>query len=100
MAVPNYTYLKLKMSGPNGAIAVESTYEHAYDYDIKCIEYVEALMEAETLIINLDQLGSKAPDSKRCAGTFEPMEAIKLIPVNPTCSNDRALRISATLSSK
>jgi hypothetical protein len=26
MAVPNYTYLKLKMSGPNGVIIVGSTY--------------------------------------------------------------------------
>ena len=34
MAVPNYTYLKLKMPGPNGVITVESTYEHAYDCDI------------------------------------------------------------------
>ncbi|XP_066341726.1 uncharacterized protein [Miscanthus floridulus] len=29
MAVPNYTYLKLKMPGPNDVITVESTYEHA-----------------------------------------------------------------------
>ena len=100
MAVPNYTFLKLKMSGPNGVITVESTYEHAYDYDVECIEYAEALVEAETLIVNLDQLGSEAPDSKRCAGTFEPTEAVKLVPVDPTCSNDRALRISATLDSK
>ena len=100
MAVPNYTYLKLKMSGPNGVIMVESMYEHAYDCDVECIEYVEALMEAETLIINLDQLGSDAPDSKRRARTFEPTEAVKLVLVNPTCSNDRALRISATLDSK
>ena len=39
MAVPNYTYLKLKMPGPNGVITIESTYEHAYDYDVECIEY-------------------------------------------------------------
>jgi hypothetical protein len=30
MAVPNYTYLKLKMSGPNGVITVGHTYRHAY----------------------------------------------------------------------
>jgi hypothetical protein len=29
MAVPNYTYLKLKMPGPNGTIAIGSTYRHA-----------------------------------------------------------------------
>jgi hypothetical protein len=31
MVVPNYTYLKLKMSGPNGVITVGSTYRHAYE---------------------------------------------------------------------
>ena len=100
MAIPNYTYLKLKMPGPNGVITIESTYEHAYNCDVECIEYAEALIEAETLLVNLDQLGSEAPDSKRRAGTFEPAEAVKLVLVNPTCSNDRALRISATLDSK
>jgi hypothetical protein len=30
MAVPNYTYLKLKMPSPNGVITVGSTYRHAY----------------------------------------------------------------------
>ena len=87
MAVPNYTYLKLKMLGPNGFITVESTYEHAYDYDVECIEYAEAIMEAEALIVNLNQLSSKVPDSKRRAGTFEPTEAVKLDPVDPNCSN-------------
>ena len=100
MAIPNYAYLKLKMPGPNGVITVESTYEHAYDCDVKCIEYAEAILEAEALIVNLDQLGSEVPNSKRRAGTFEPTEAIKLVPVDPTCSNDRALWISATLDSK
>jgi hypothetical protein len=28
MAVPNYTYLKLKMPGPNGVITVGPTYRH------------------------------------------------------------------------
>ena len=97
MAVPNYTYLKLKMPGPNGIITVESTYEHAYDCDVECIEYAEAIVEAEVLIVNLDQLGSKAPDSKCHARTFEPTEAVKLVPIDPTGSNDWAL---ITLDSK
>ena len=100
MAVPNYTYLKLKMPGPSGVIMIESTYEHAYDYDVECVEYAEAVIEAETLIVNLDRLGSEAPDSKHRARTFEPAEAIKLVPVDPTCPDDRALRISATLDIK
>jgi hypothetical protein len=31
MAVPNYTYLKLKMPGPNGVITVGPSYKHAYE---------------------------------------------------------------------
>jgi hypothetical protein len=34
MAVPNYTYLKMKMSGPNGVITVGSSIEHAFDCDV------------------------------------------------------------------
>ena len=88
------------MSGPNGVITVGSTYKHAYDYDVECIEYAEALVEAETLIVNLDQLGSEVTDSKRRARTFEPAETIKLVPVDPNCSNGRTLKVSATLDSK
>ena len=100
MAVSNYTYLKLKMPGPNGVITIDSTYEHAYDCDVECIEYAEAIVESEALIANLDQLGSEVPDSKHHAGTFEPAEAVKLVPIDPTCSNNRVLRVSATLGSK
>ena len=30
IAIPNYTYLKLKMLGPNGVINMGSTFLHAY----------------------------------------------------------------------
>jgi len=72
MAIPNYTYLKLKMMGPNGVITIGPTYEHAYDCDVECVEYAEALVEAEALIASLDRFGSEAPDSKWHAETFEP----------------------------
>jgi len=43
MAIPNYTYLKLKMPGPKGVITVSTSYEHAYECDIECVEYGEAV---------------------------------------------------------
>ena len=46
MAIPSYTYLKLKMSGPNGVITVGPTYRHAYECDVQCVEYAEALAES------------------------------------------------------
>jgi hypothetical protein len=35
MVLPNYTYLKLKMPGPNGVITVGPTYRHAYECDVE-----------------------------------------------------------------
>jgi hypothetical protein len=43
MAVPNYTYLKMKMLGPKGVISVGSSIEHAFDCDVECVEHVEVL---------------------------------------------------------
>jgi hypothetical protein len=31
MAVPNYTYLKMKMPDPNGVITIGSAHKHAYE---------------------------------------------------------------------
>jgi hypothetical protein len=79
MDVPNYTYLKLKMSGPKGIITIGSTYRHAYECDVECVEYVEALAESEALIADLDCLSKEAPDAKRHTGNFEPAEAVKSV---------------------
>jgi hypothetical protein len=79
MVVPNYMYLKLKMSGPKGIITVGSTYCHAYECNVDCVEYVEAIAESEALIADLDCLSKEAPDLKRHAGNFEPAEAVKSV---------------------
>jgi hypothetical protein len=40
MAIPNYSYLKLKMMGPTGTITVGTTVCHAYEYEyeVKCCD--------------------------------------------------------------
>jgi hypothetical protein len=84
MVVAIYTYLKLKMPGPNGVITVRSTYRHAYECDVECMEYAEALAESEALIADLECLSKEVPDAKRHAGNFEPAEAVKSVPLDPT----------------
>jgi hypothetical protein len=76
MAVPNYIYLKLKMSGPNGVNTVGPTYRHAYECDVECVEYAEALAESEALIADMESLSKEASDAKRHAGNFELAEAV------------------------
>ena len=53
MVIPNYTYLKLKMPGPKGVITVGSSFEHAYECDVECVEYAEALALDEALAAQL-----------------------------------------------
>jgi hypothetical protein len=100
MAVPNYTYLKLKMPGPNRVITVGSTYHHAYECDVECVEYAEALAESEALIADLERLSKEAPDAKRHAGNFEPAEAVKSVPLNPSNDVDKQVRIGSELDHK
>jgi hypothetical protein len=49
MAVPNYTYLKMKMLGPKGVITVGSSIEHAFD----CVELLTVYFGAPSMFITL-----------------------------------------------
>jgi hypothetical protein len=100
MAVLDYTYLKLKMTGPNGVITVEPSYEHAYECDVECVEHGEDILESTTLVANLDGLANETPDPKRHVGNFEPAEDVKLVPLDPTDPKGKALSISTTLDPK
>jgi hypothetical protein len=100
MAVPNYTYLKLKMPGPNGVITVGSTYQHAYKCDVECVEYAEALAESEALIADLECLSKEVPDAKRHTGNFEPADAVKSVPLDPSNDASKQVRIGSELDPK
>jgi hypothetical protein len=99
MVVPNYTYLKLKMSGPNGIITVGSTYCHAYEC-VECVEYAEAIAESEALIADLECLSKEAPDAKRHTGNFEPAEAVKSVSLDPSNDAGKQVRIDSELNHK
>jgi hypothetical protein len=100
MAVPNYTYLKLKMPGPNGVITVGSTYRHAYKCDMECVEYAEALTESEALIADQESLSKEVPNAKRHAGNFEPAEAVKSVPLDPSNDASKQVRSDSELDPK
>jgi hypothetical protein len=100
MVVPNYTYLKLKMSGPNGVITIGPTYRHAYKCDMECVEYAEALAESEALIADLESLSKEAPDAKRHVSNFEPVEVVKSVPLDPNNDTSKQIRIGSELDPK
>src|ERR671935_148807 len=100
MAIPNYTYLKLKMPGPKGVITIGSSYEHAYNCDVECVEHGEAVEEFARLGFILEGFVVETPEPKCHAGSFEPAEDTKKIPLDPSSSGERTLTISANLDGK
>jgi hypothetical protein len=100
MAVPNYTYLKLKILGPKGVITVGPSYEHAYECNVECIEHGEAVLESATLAADLNGLAKEIPDPKCHVSNFEPAKDVKLIPLDPANLDGRALKVSTTLDPK
>jgi hypothetical protein len=87
MAVPNYTYLKMKM---RGVITVGSSIEHAFDCDVECIEHAKALALDEALVTTLEKMVNEDLDSTtKHAGNFEAAEQTKEVPLDPAAPRAR-----------
>jgi hypothetical protein len=83
MAVPNYTYLKMKMPGPKSVITVGSSIEHVFDCDVEYVEHAEALALDEALMANQEKLVNEDLDSTaKHAGSFEAAEQTKEVPLD------------------
>jgi hypothetical protein len=90
MAVTNYTYLKMKMSGPKGVITVASSIEHAFDCDVEC-----------ALVANMEKLVNEDLNSAtKHADSFEATEQTKEVPLDPSAPEGKASRFSSTLDLK
>jgi hypothetical protein len=87
MAIPNYTYLKLKMPSSKGVITVEGSFEQAYYYEQDCVAQAAILVtpydpdhsscdakralakEAAKAVVALDRLSiSKTDKTPGCNG--------------------------------
>ena len=85
MAVPNYTYLKLKMPRPNDVITVGSTFSHAFTCDREHFELATAVINSFELprlkeLLTPAVLDCNKPTSSM---TFHPLEETKAIGIDP-----------------
>jgi hypothetical protein len=67
---------------------------------VECVEYVEALAEFEALIADLESLSKEVPNAKHHAGNFEPAEAVKSVPLDPSNDASKQVRIGSELDPK
>ena len=86
MVIPNYTYLKLKMPGPNGVITIGSTFLHAYTCDHEHYELATAIINSSELS-RLRELSTPAVpdyDKPTTSTAFHPLEETKAVGIDPT----------------
>ena len=76
MAVPNYTYLKLKKSRPNDVITVSSTFSHAFTCDHEHYELATAFMNSAELPRLGESSTPAVPDCNKPTSStaFHPLE--------------------------
>ena len=85
MAVPIYTYLKLKMPGPSDIITMGSTFSHAFTCDREHYELATAVINS----VELPQLkNSSTPavldyNEPTSLSDFHPMEETKVVGSTP-----------------
>ena len=100
MAIPNYTYLKLKMPGPCRVITIGTSFQCAYECEVECYEHTMAIVASKELAAIRKEVIEEAPDPKRSAGSFEPVEGPKEVLIDASSFEGKVVCISTTLSSK
>ncbi|XP_066324134.1 uncharacterized protein [Miscanthus floridulus] len=101
MAIPNYTYLKLKMLGLNDVITICSTFLHAYMCDHEHFELATVVVNSSELS-QLGELSTPAvPDCNKPISltTFHPLKETKAVGIDPTDST-KTVRIGTQLPTK
>jgi len=85
MAVPNYTYLKLKMSGPNGVITVGSTFSHAFMCDREHYELATTVINSSKIPRLREASTPVVPDCNKPTPStaFRPLEETKAVGIDP-----------------
>jgi hypothetical protein len=81
-------------------LGLTPTYRHAYECGIECVEYVEALVESEALIVDLENLVNEVVYPKRHASSFKPTKTTKTVPLNLSSSVNKTLWINSELDPK
>ena len=100
MAVPNYTYLKLKIPGPHGVITVGSSFQRAYECEVECCGHAAAIIASGELTAIKKEVTKEAPDTKKSTRSLKPVEGSKEVLIESDITEGKTVRIGTTFSSK
>ena len=101
MAIPNYTYLKLKMPRPYGVITMSSVFSHAFTCDREHYELATVVVNSS----ELPRLGESStlvvpecnkPTSSTAFCPHKETKVVEIDPIDPT----KTVRIGTQLPTK
>ena len=101
MAILNYTYLKLKMPGPNDIVTMSSAFSHAFTCDREHLEFATAVVNSSELPRLRESstpavLDCNKPTSSTAFYPLKETKAVGIDPVDPT----KTVRIGTQLPVK
>ena len=64
MAVPNYTYLKLKILGLGGVITFGTSFQRTYECEVECCEHAAVIVASKELMTIREDIIEEASDPK------------------------------------
>ena len=93
MAVPNYKYLKLKMTGPGGVITIGTSFQRAYECEVECYDHAAVIIASTELVALRKEVTKEAPDPKRSTRSFKLVEGSKEVLIDPSSPEGKVVRI-------
>ena len=101
MAVPNYTYLKLKMPRPNGVITMGNAFSHAFTCDHEHFELATTIINSSEFPWLGESSTPAVPDCNKPTSStaFRLLEETKAVGVDPT-DPAKMVRIETQLPAK
>ncbi|XP_066361377.1 uncharacterized protein [Miscanthus floridulus] len=101
MAIPNYTYLKLKMPRPNSIITVRRAFSYAFTCDHEHFELATTVINSSKLMWLGESSTLAVPDCNKPTSSmaFRPLEETKAVGIDPT-DPTKMVRIGTQLSAK
>ena len=101
MAIPNYTYLKLKMPGPNGIITVSSAFSHAFACGREHYKLATTVVNSFKLLRLGESSTPAVPDCNKRTSlmAFCSLEETKAVGIDPT-DPTKMVRIRTQLAAK
>ncbi|XP_066347746.1 uncharacterized protein [Miscanthus floridulus] len=86
MAIPNYTYLKLKMLGANNVITMDSAFSHAFTCDHEHFELTTMVINSSELPQLRESSTLAVPDCNKPTSlmALRPLNETKAVGIDPT----------------